>query len=176
MHYQEMASYAHRRPWLALHVRSRQEKVVDHVLRQKGCEPFLPLYKARRPWSDRIQEVELPLFSGYVFCRFEIGHWMPILATPGVLRIVGFAGRPAIVDDGEIDAIKAIVSSQQECYPWPFVTIGQRVRVVHGCLSGVEGRLAAIKGQHRLIVNMTLLGRSCAVTIDEASVAPAERA
>jgi transcription antitermination factor NusG len=161
-----------RQPWVAVHVRSRHEKTVEHILRMRECEPFLPLYRARRVWSDRVKDVDLPLFSGYVFCRFEQNKWMALTTTPGVLQVVEFAGKPAVVDEREIEAIQTIVASRLECEPWPFVWIGQPVRVVHGCLRGVEGCLAAVKGQQRLVVNVTLLGRSCAVTIDRAFVAP----
>jgi hypothetical protein len=54
-------------PWFALRVKSRTEKVVATIARNKGYEEFLPLYQCRRKWSDRFKSVELPLFPGYVF-------------------------------------------------------------------------------------------------------------
>ncbi|PYV81621.1 MAG: hypothetical protein DMG05_29645, partial [Acidobacteria bacterium] len=56
--------------WFALVVRSQHEKMVASVLHSKGYEEFLPLYTVKRRWSDRIKQLELPLFPGYVFCRF----------------------------------------------------------------------------------------------------------
>jgi hypothetical protein len=58
--------------WYALQIRSKLGSVVSATLRGKGYEEFLPLYRARRRWSDRIKQVELPLFSGYLFCRFDV--------------------------------------------------------------------------------------------------------
>ena len=57
--------------WYALHVRSRYEKAVSSVLQYKGFAEFLPLYRSRRQWAQRITEIELPLFPGYVFCSFN---------------------------------------------------------------------------------------------------------
>ena len=58
-------------PWYALRVRPRFEKMVASALLSKGYEGFLPLYRHRSRWSDRIKEVLLPLFPGYMFCRFD---------------------------------------------------------------------------------------------------------
>src|SRR6185436_2955023 len=74
--------------WYALHVRSRFEKVVSRNLRGKGYEEFLPLYRRTSRWSDRIKEIELPLFPGYVFCRFDRNNRLPVLTVPGVNSVV----------------------------------------------------------------------------------------
>ncbi|MGA9886725.1 MAG: transcription termination/antitermination NusG family protein, partial [Candidatus Acidiferrales bacterium] len=58
-------------PWFALQVRTRQEASVAQQLNGQGYERFLPLYKVRKRWSDRIKEVNAPLFPGYLFCRFN---------------------------------------------------------------------------------------------------------
>jgi hypothetical protein len=65
-------------PWFALQVRTRQEASVGDQLNGQGYERFLPLYKARKRWSDRIKEVETPLFPGYLFCRFDPRDRLPI--------------------------------------------------------------------------------------------------
>src|ERR1700726_677092 len=70
-------------PWFALQVRSRHEKNIATLMHGKGYEPFLPLYKGRRRWSDRFKEMELPLFPGYLFCRFDVQNRLPVLTTPG---------------------------------------------------------------------------------------------
>jgi len=59
-------------PWFAIRTRPRWEKLVHQALEGKGYEAFLPLYKSRRRWCDRIKELEVPLFSGYLFCRLDL--------------------------------------------------------------------------------------------------------
>ena len=55
---------------------------------------------------------ELPLFPGYLFCRFDVrDRLLPILTTPGVIGIVGAGKTPVPVDDEEIEAIRAILRS-----------------------------------------------------------------
>jgi len=74
--------------WYALYVKTRFEKVVARNLRGKGYEEFLPLYHRTSRWSDRIKQLELPLFPGYVFSRFNAFDRLPILAIPAVNDIV----------------------------------------------------------------------------------------
>jgi transcription antitermination factor NusG len=159
-------------PWFAIHTRTRYENFVATQLRGKGYELFLPLYNCRRRWSDRIKELELPLFPGYLFCRFDPLNRLPILMTPGVFRVVGIGKNPFPVDDAEIAAIQAALRSGLPTQPWPFLQIGQRVKVEFGPLWGLEGVLISLKGRHRLVLSVTLLQRSMAVEVDGACVRP----
>ena len=151
--------------WVALTVKPRHEQVVAQTLRNKGFEDFVPLYRARRLWSDRVKWLDLPLFAGYVFCRFEGGSWLPVLETRGVRSIVGFGGRPSFISNAEIAAVQAIVASGLPAEPWPYVRVGQKVRIECGCLSGLQGILIRDKDPWRVVVSVELLPRSVSVEI-----------
>jgi hypothetical protein len=45
-----------------------------------------------RKRSDRTKKLDLPLFPGYVFCCFDANKRLPILTTPGVVKVVGPSG------------------------------------------------------------------------------------
>ena len=152
--------------WFALRVKSRSEKVVAMMASNKGLEEFLPVYQCRRRWSDRLKEVEFPLFPGYVFCRLDPQYRLPLLTIPGVLHFVGIGKTPVPLEDAEIAAIQAAVRSGLSTEPWPFLEAGQRVRLLEGPLTGVEGIFVETSKQDRLIVSVTLLKRSVAVTIE----------
>jgi transcription antitermination factor NusG len=138
----------------------------------RGFESFLPLYKSQRRWSDRIKEIDLPLFPGYVFCHFSAMNRLPILTVPGVVQVVGIGKIPAPIDDTEIAAIQVAVKSGLPSEPWPSLCVGHRVRIEHGPLLGIEGTLLGFRGHSRLILSVTLLQRSVAVQVDEAWVQP----
>jgi transcription antitermination factor NusG len=163
-------------PWFALQVRARQEAGVGEQLKGQGYERFLPFYKVRKRWSDRIKEMEAPLFPGYLFCRFNPHDRLPILKTPGVIQIVGFNNTPAAVDEDEILSIQRLVASGVQHQPCPFLAVGDRVRISAGPLLGLEGLLTDIKGSHRLVLSVSLLQRSVAVEIDSAFITPLARA
>jgi transcription antitermination factor NusG len=166
------SSGAPRLPWFAIQARSRYENVVAAFLSGKGYEWFLPTYWCRRRWSDRIKKVELPLFPGYLFCRFNPQDRLPILQTPGLVSIVGIGKNPVPVEEVEIQAVRMLVTAGLSHQPWPFVRVGQRVRIEHGALCGLEGILQSFRGCHRIVVSVSLLQRSVAAEIDAAWIVP----
>jgi transcription antitermination factor NusG len=156
--------------WFAIQVRTRYESVAATVLRGKGYESFLPMYKSRRRWSDRIKEIQLPLFPGYLFCRLDPQNRLPILKTPGVVQIIGVGRNPMPLDEYEVKAIQTVVQSGLSREPWPFLQVGNRVRIERGPLSDLDGILLALKGHYRIVLSVTLLQRAVAVEIDRAWV------
>jgi transcription antitermination factor NusG len=158
--------------WFALRVKSRYEKMVSAIARNKGFEEFLPLYRRRQRWSDRLKSVEFPLFPGYVFCRLNPQHRLPLLTIPGVLQFVGIGKTPVPIDDEEIIAIQSAVRFGLSAEPWPYLQTGQRVRLEDGPLAGLEGLLVEVRKRYRVVVSVTLLKRSVAVEIDREWVAP----
>ena len=159
--------------WYAIRIKSRLGSVTSTTLRGKGYEEFLPLYRSRRRWSDRIKELECPLFPGYLFCRFDASdRLMPILTTPGVIGIVGASKTPIPIDDDEIEAIRAILRSGLAAQPWPLLQVGSKVCLEGGPLAGLEGIITDMDKVCRLIVSVTLLQRSVAVEIDRAWARP----
>ena len=158
--------------WYALHVKTRFEKVVSRNLRGKGYDEFLPLYRRTSRWSDRTKQIELPLFPGYVFCRFNPAHRLPILTIPGVNTIVGIGKILMPVEESEIANIRTVLESDSYCEPWPFLQIGQKVCVERGPLAGTEGIVALVKNSYRLVISVNLLQRSVAVEIDRDCLRP----
>lgn len=150
--------------WFALYVKPRHEKNVSSILRGKGYEEFVPLYARRSP--ARI--TELPLFPGYVFCRFNAQRRLPILTVPGVFYIVGFGGAAVPVENGEIAALQRVVQSGLPRQPWPELPTGKKVSVAAGPLEGLEGIVMNHKNGSRLLISVDLLQRSVAVEVDRA--------
>lgn len=153
-------------PWYGVRTRSNQEKIAASVLDARGFEPYFPSYSVRRRWSDRIVETTLPLFPGYVFCRFDLSQKVQVLSTPGVASVVAFGNVPAPIDDSEIEAIQTLIQSGKAVQPHPYLREGERVRVLSGPLDGLEGILVKKRTEWRMIVCITLLQRSISVEVD----------
>lgn len=162
--------------WFALTARPRHEKMVCENLRAKGLESFVPLYRARRQWTDRVQSVDLPLFPGYVFCRFCYSSRMPVLNTPGVTSVVSFPDGPSPVADEEISRVRAIQQSGLPAQPWPYLRVGQQARIERGSLAGLQGVLIREKDSLRVVVSVELLRRAVAVEIDRDMIRAVEGA
>src|SRR3954447_1843234 len=120
--------------WFALRVKPNCEKRVSLSLRGKGYEEFLPLFQSRRNWHDRRKNIEAPVFSGYIFCRFSAARRLPILTTPGVMHIGGIGAAPAPISDAEIESLKTVVESRLTLQHWPFLSAGETVQIEDGPL------------------------------------------
>ena len=162
-------------PWYALQCWLRKESLVAAQLEGQGFECFLPKYKSIREWSDRKKDVEQPLFPGYLFCRFDYTQRRPVVLTQGVLQVVGCGRRPTPIEDSEIQAIQVAVASGVPGQPWPYLEVGERVKIHSGKLSGIEGILVNLKGNHRVVLSVTLLQRSVALEVDLSWVTSLEK-
>jgi transcription antitermination factor NusG len=156
--------------WYALFTRHQHEKSVASALSNKSHEVYLPLYRSLRRWQDRAKQIWSPLFPCYVFIRDGMDRQLQIVTTPGVIHVVGWNGRPAIIPYAQLDAVKQIIESRLNIETHPYLQRGDHVRVKSGPLMGLEGTLTHQKGIARLVVSMEMLGRSAAVEIDFASV------
>ena len=152
--------------WYALHVHARKEQLVASQLQNRSLECFLPTYKSLRKWSDRTKEMQQALFPGYVFCRFDYENRHPVVMTTGVTQVVG-TGKVAIpIADSEIEALQVAVSSGVPAQPWPYLRTGEYVQVNYGHLAGLQGILVNFKGNHRVVLSVTLLQRSLALEVE----------
>ena len=158
--------------WYALTVRYQHERQTERALQSQGWQTLVPLYRSRRQWSDRVKDVELPLFAGYVFCRFAVSGRKQVLDTPGVARVVGFGGSDVALEDFEIAGIERLLALNLPLSPWPYLTAGDRVRVEHGAMRGLEGTLLRAKGSVRLVIGVKLLQRSISVELDRDAIVP----
>jgi transcription antitermination factor NusG len=161
-----MSAPAAESPWFALVVRSRWEKLAATSLESKGYECLLPVCKERRRWSDRWKELELPLFPGYLFCRFQGYQRAAVLSIPGILSVVGFGRIPSPVDSHEIAAVQLVAQTGFAAKPWSYMHVGELVRLDRGPLQGLTGIVLQCKSDSKLILSVTLLKRSIAVEID----------
>lgn len=156
--------------WYAVYTRHQHEKTVAESLEGRGLEVFLPVYEALRQWTDRQKRLSMPLFPCYVFFRGNPELRARVLSTPGVHSIVGFGGRPAVIEKSQVDAVRLAVENHFRVEPHPFLRNGDRVRVKSGSLAGVEGILIRKRSFARLIISADLLQKSVSVEVDAGSI------
>jgi transcriptional antiterminator NusG len=159
-------------PWYAVQVRLQHEMRVAESLVGRGYEYLLPSYRERRKWSDRTKILDLPLFPGYVFARFDVDLRLPILTILGVVGIVGIGKTPQPLDPREIERICKVASAGHPAQPWPFLKVGQRVRITAGALTGVEGVLVQRRSETRVVLCLSLLQQAISVQVDSDAVRP----
>jgi transcription antitermination factor NusG len=161
--------------WFAIQVRPKYEFITSTILRAKGYEELVPAYQSTRQWSDRRKKISVPIFTGYVFCRFNSQICVQILTTPGVIRIVGVGNRIVQIEDSEIEAIKMAVKSGA-LSSIPYINVGDRVIVNQGPMAGVQGILLRYSNRHQLVLSVDIIQGSVAMEIDAKAVTRIEPA
>jgi transcription antitermination factor NusG len=154
--------------WYAIQTRIRFEKKVLVQLQNKGIETFLPLVKEIHRWSDRRQVIELPLFPGYGFVRIAAvpDHRLRVLQTGGLTGFVTMNGTPIPVPEKQIEDVQLLLSNNLPSRAYPFIKVGQRVRIRGGGLDGVEGMLVSENKDHSLVISIESIQRSLAIRIE----------
>ena len=160
--------------WYAVQTRSRHEKKVADEIQDKGISSFLPLITQIHRWSDRRKLVQVPLFPGYVFVRAQLDPrvFVAVLSIWGALAFVGPQREAMPIPESQIEDIRTLLSTKVSLSPYPFLKLGQRVRVRGGALDGVEGILVT-NGQKRLVISVESIHRSLAMTIEGYDIEPA---
>ena len=140
------------------------------LLDERRIENFLPLYQADRNWKKRSPvTLGLPLFPNYVFVR--AGQKGGLLSVPGVLSIVGSVRQPWPLPDHEIEAFRNAVEVCK-LEPHSLFAVGERVRIKHGALAGMQGVLLRKKSNLRVVLTVEAIRSSVSAEVDEADVEP----
>lgn len=124
--------------WYVLYTAPRAEKKVEKRMITDNVEVYLPLYKSKRKWSDRIKEVEMPLFSSYIFVRCNEYKLRMLTKYQGVVRPVYYLGKPAVVRDYEINAIKEFIVMANKC---KVISEGDVVDIISGPFEYHSGKI-----------------------------------
>lgn len=162
-------------PWFVVQTRARHERKVAERFAEHSVESFAPTCRELHAWSDRHKLVDVPLFPCYVFLRASAWREVhrTVVSTPGVLGWVGTRGEPSPIPESQVEAVRSLLAQGLAASPYPFLRIGQRVRITGGCLDGVEGILVGNSGGRRLVVSIDLIQQSMAVTLDGYQLSPA---
>lgn len=153
------------RSWFAVYTATNNEKKIAQRLNLRGFETFLPLYGTTRRWKNRTTvDLELPLFSGYVFVRFARTESVKILDIPMVYSIVGNRQGALALPDIEIEALRAGLVPA-DVIPHVHLQVGQRARIRTGLLANWEGIVTRIDDGLRIVLTVESIMRSIAVRV-----------
>lgn len=161
------------RKWLAVYSRPRWEKKVNQLLLGKGFESYCPLNKIRRKWSDRVKVVEEPLFKSYVFVKVSDDDRTTVRMTPGVINFVYWEGKPALIKEKEINAIRRFLNEYENIELRPMdIKVDQRVKITTGPLMDREGQVISMN-RKTVKVAIESLGYLLVAHIDRTKVTSA---
>lgn len=158
--------------WYAVQVSHQHEKRVARLLEYEGYTHFLPTYRVRRKWSDRVKTVELPLFPGYVFCQSRPSSLRFTTGMQTICRVVSFGGKPQPIPHEEMAALQKVIHSRRDISLCPYLAVGSKVRVKDGPLEGITGFVIEIQNHKKLVISVDLINRSMFVGVEPSEVGP----
>jgi transcription antitermination factor NusG len=161
----------YRSRWFVLFVRSNQEKRTAARLAACDVQHFLPCYRSVRRWADRRVTLDMPLFPGYVFVHLPFLERAKVLTLPNVVSFVGGRNSPSVVSEEEINWIRVGIE-HGNALPHPTPSAGDRVRIVAGALSGMEGILLRRQNNTRVVVCLDSISRSFVVEVSLDAIEP----
>lgn len=153
-------------PWFVLYTKPRNEKKVTSLLADKGVEVYCPQREVIKQWSDRKKKVIEPVFTSYIFVSLDNykEQAADILEIPGAVRFLWWVGKPGIVRDHEIKAIRDFLEAYKNAEITVDIKEGQKVSVAEGVLKGSEGVVTRVKG-NKATLYLNMLGMNLVATL-----------
>ena len=158
--------------WIAIYTKPRHEKTLALELEKKGLEVYLPLLRVRKKWSDRKKWVEFPLFKSYLFVKATNYNTQSLINTPGLVRIVRFGKKIAIIKESSINSIKLMLNGGYNPTSTDYFIKGGPVSVKSGPLKGLTGEVVRIDNHNRLLVRIDAIKHSISIDIDRGLLIP----
>lgn len=156
--------------WFAVYTRPRWEKKVAEILTRKKIENYCPINKVVRQWSDRKKTVHEPLFTSYVFVRISEKEIIPLKKTDGVINLVYWLGKPAVIRDPEIEMIKRFLSEHNNVkLEKTHVSANDTIRILGGPLMEQEGKVLSV-GRRSVKILLPSLGYLMFVEVETSNV------
>ena len=154
--------------WIAVYTKPRHEKFVENELKKKGIDVYLPMLKERRKWSDRKKWVSFPLFRSYIFVKIEIKNALIILQTIGVVKLIKFNNKVAIVPEQSIHNIRLMIEGGYNPEPTDYFIKGNPIEVKDGPLKGIVGEVINVDKKDRLVIRVDVIQHSISIKINRA--------
>ncbi|PPI86001.1 transcription/translation regulatory transformer protein RfaH [Marinobacter maroccanus] len=150
--------------WYALqHKPAQGDRALQHLQNQDiAC--FYPKISVEEIKGGKRSKKLEPLFPGYLFVNLEQSDpmWSKLRSTRGVLRVVGFANKPAPIRDAVIQHIKESLDSVAELGG---IKPGQAVQLNEGPFEGINAIFQSYDGEARAIVLINFMQKQQMVRV-----------
>ena len=157
-----MNSSTTKRHWHAVYVRMHHEKKVQQRLTAQGIQSFLPIHTEIRQWSDRKKKVDKVLIPMMLFVYVNKEEKLHVLQTPSVMHYMVLRGeqKPAVIPPNQMEQFRLMVEKSDTAVNFQAcnLQLGNQVRVTHGPLTGLIGKLVTINGKSSIAIRIDRVG------------------
>lgn len=150
--------------WYAVYTKPHWEKKVATALCRVDIENYCPLNKVERQWSDRKKIIEEPLFTSYVFIKISAKQQTAVREVDGVLNLVYWLGKPAVIHEHEIQLIKDFLNHHRNVKILrEKIRPDDLVKINSGVFKEVKAKVISVSNN---TVKVLLPSLGCSITAD----------
>jgi len=149
--------------WFVLYTNPQQELKVLERLQKINIEAYCPVVEEIRQWSDRKKKVVVPLIKSHVFIRVDFENRCKVFDVPGVVRYLFWMGKPAIVFDYEIIALRESLTNSYSSLKIENISVGERLKINDGPFQNNEGTVVKLNAKY-VTIALEQLGILVSVT------------
>ena len=153
--------------WFAAKTKQKGEFKALNFFNSMGINSYVPSYKTKKVWSDRIKKVTVPAISGYVFFELPKIDFHLINLNPFTKNVVrDTCGLPAVIKDDEIAVLKKHLNGEPVNNGVDLYT-GDKVKINSGPFMFKKGTVNKI-GCKKVIISIDSININ--LVIDKSSV------
>lgn len=150
------------RRWLVAYVQSCLEKKTAQRLSAMGIEYFLPVQSEIRQWSDRRKRIDRLVIPMMIFVHVTPQEQYLPLTLQAISRYMVLRGEstPTIIPEEQMERFRFMLDYSPETVEicnTP-LAIGDKIKVIKGPLSGLEGELITMNEKSKIVVRINMLG------------------
>ncbi|MDI9244969.1 transcription/translation regulatory transformer protein RfaH [Marinobacter sp. CHS3-4] len=155
--------------WYAIQHKPAQGNRALENLQNQGVTCFYPKVTVEKIRAGKRIKKHEALFPGYLFINLDNADpiWSKLRSTRGVIRVVSFANKPAVIDDQTIQLIK---SGLEQVESKGGIKPGQSIEIASGPFAGLSAIFQAYDGEERAIVLISFMQKQQAVRVPLSSI------
>jgi transcription antitermination factor NusG len=156
--------------WYAVYTKPRWEKKVADTLTTQGIHNYCPLNRVVRQWSDRKKTVQQPLFTSYVFVYVQEKQFVQLKKLDGILHLVCWLGKPAIIKEEEIEVIRHFLREHRQVrLEKAHIRLHDTIQITNGSFAHQQGTIVGFQN-NSIKVALPSLGYFMYAVLDSSSV------
>lgn len=159
--------------WFAVYTKFKCEKYVTEHLIKKGIDAYIPLVTSTKKYQSRIKSYLTPLIYCHTFVNITKAEYVRVLETEYVIKFIKQRKDLISIPDNEILILKHITGEYQDRLSIvnSELEIGEKVEVVSGQLTGLDGRIVDVENQD-FVVSLETLGFQVRINLKREHLKP----
>lgn len=152
--------------WYAVQCKFRCEKSLMKELNDQGITTYVPILKKVKQYISKRKVTETALIPSHVFVHIDRSQYIPVLQHYHVYRFLNFSGKILAIPQSEMDLMRRVAGEYDNVMvDTSAFTAGDRVQIIGGQLTGVEGSLLEATN-HNFKIELSTLGMGLIIYVD----------